>query len=96
MDYDFFQGKGEFIFFLHGWGGDKNSFKIVKNHIAKNCNMVFVSFAGFGDSLMPNKPYTVSDYANEVKHISELKIDLDLDDGVKVNYEKFGKILKKI
>ena len=69
MDYDFFQGKGEFIFFLHGWGGDKNSFKIVKNHIAKNCNMVFVSFAGFGDSLMPNKPYTVSDYANEVKNL---------------------------
>ena len=38
----------------------------------------------------------LKDYANEVKHISELKIDLDLDDGVKVNYEKFGKILKKI
>lgn len=36
------------------------------------------------------------DYANEVKHIAELKIDLDLDDGVKVNYEKFGKMLKKI
>ena len=36
------------------------------------------------------------DYANEVKHIAELKIDLDLDDGVKVNYEKFGKVLKKI
>lgn len=38
----------------------------------------------------------LKDYANEVKHISELKIDLDLDDGVKVNYEKFGKVLKKI
>lgn len=36
------------------------------------------------------------DYANEVKHIAELKIDLDLDDGVKVNYEKFRKVLKKI
>ena len=35
-------------------------------------------------------------YANDVKHISELKISLDLDDGVKVNYEKFGKVLKKI
>lgn len=35
------------------------------------------------------------DYANEIKHIAELKIDLDLDDGVKVNYEKFGKVLKK-
>lgn len=35
------------------------------------------------------------DYANEIKHIAELKIDLDLDDGVKVNYEKFDKMLKK-
>lgn len=38
----------------------------------------------------------LKDYANEVKHIAELKIDLNLDDGVKVNYEKFGKVLKKI
>lgn len=38
----------------------------------------------------------LQEYGNEVKHISELKISLDLDDGVKANYEKFGKILKKI
>ena len=38
----------------------------------------------------------LQEYGNEVKHISELKISLALDDGVKVNYEKFGKILKKI
>ena len=35
------------------------------------------------------------DYANEVKHIAEQKISLDLDDGVNVNYEKLGAILKK-
>ncbi|MGL4947435.1 MAG: BREX-1 system adenine-specific DNA-methyltransferase PglX, partial [Cetobacterium sp.] len=38
----------------------------------------------------------LKDYANEVKHIADQKISLDLDDGVKINYEKFGKILKKI
>ena len=38
----------------------------------------------------------LQEYANDVKHISELKISLDLDDGVKVNYEKFVKVLKKI
>lgn len=38
----------------------------------------------------------LQEYANAVKHISELKISLDLDDGVKVNYEKFVKVLKKI
>ncbi|ERT42393.1 BREX-1 system adenine-specific DNA-methyltransferase PglX [Fusobacterium nucleatum] len=35
------------------------------------------------------------EYANEVKHIAEQKVPLDLDDGVNVNYEKLGAILKK-
>ena len=35
------------------------------------------------------------EYANEVKHIAEQKIPLDLDDGVNINYEKLGTILKK-
>ena len=35
------------------------------------------------------------EYSNEVKHIAEQKILLDLDDGVNVNYEKLGAILKK-
>ena len=35
------------------------------------------------------------EYANEVKHIVEQKIALDLDDGVNVNYERLGAILKK-
>ena len=35
------------------------------------------------------------EYANEVKHIAEQKIPLDLDDGVNLNYEKLGAILKK-
>ncbi|WP_339013668.1 BREX-1 system adenine-specific DNA-methyltransferase PglX [Fusobacterium animalis] len=35
------------------------------------------------------------EYANEVKHIAEQKIPLDLDDGVNVNYEKLRAILKK-
>jgi len=35
------------------------------------------------------------EYANKVKHIAEQKIPLDLDDGVNVNYEKLGVILKK-
>lgn len=35
------------------------------------------------------------EYANEVKHIAEQKVPLDLDDGINVNYEKLGAILKK-
>ncbi|MBR2909780.1 MAG: alpha/beta hydrolase [Clostridia bacterium] len=58
-----------FVFFLHGWGGSKESFYLVKNHIALICNMVFVSFSGFGESKEPEKPYTVEDYANELKEL---------------------------
>ncbi|MEI6857171.1 BREX-1 system adenine-specific DNA-methyltransferase PglX [Psychrilyobacter sp.] len=35
-------------------------------------------------------------FALDIKDIADRKIVIDLDDGVKVNYAKFGKILKKI
>lgn len=58
-----------YIFFLHGFGGDKNSFKLVENHIAGDCNMVFISFPGFGKSPPPQKPYSVFDYTLELKEL---------------------------
>lgn len=77
IDYDYIEGKGKIVFFLHGWGGDKNSFKLVNNHIALNCSMVFVSFSGFGLSPQPTKAYFVDDYVEELKdlilHISKNK-----------------------
>lgn len=33
-------------------------------------------------------------YANEVKHYADQRIAIDLDDGVKVNYENFCKTLR--
>ena len=35
-------------------------------------------------------------FDEELKHISELKISLDLDDGVKANYGKFGNLLANV
>ncbi len=37
-----------------------------------------------------------SDYEQEVAHYAEQMIAIDLDDGVKVNYAKFGDLLAKI
>jgi len=68
IDYDIIENSGKIVFFLHGWGGDKNSFAVVKNHLAC-CKMVFVSFSGFGNSEQPNKPYSVLDYALELKDL---------------------------
>ena len=39
----------------------------------------------------------LKDYENEVLYpLAQQQISIDLDDGVKVNYCKFGKALKKI
>lgn len=61
-----------FVFFLHGWGGSKESFYLVKNHIASICNMVFVSFSGFGESKEPISPYFLEDYAKELYEVVSL------------------------
>lgn len=67
IDYTLIENKNKpYVFFLHGWGGSKESFYLVKNHIANYCSMVFVSFSGFGLSPEPQKSYTVNDYKEEL------------------------------
>ncbi len=38
----------------------------------------------------------INKYEEKVHHFADQMIDIDLDDGVKVNYEKFADILEKI
>ena len=38
----------------------------------------------------------INDYEEKVHHLADQMIDIDLDDGVKVNYAKFSDILEKI
>lgn len=38
----------------------------------------------------------INAYEEKVHHLSDMMIDIDLDDGVKVNYAKFADILEKI
>lgn len=38
----------------------------------------------------------INDYEEKVHHLADMMIDIDLDDGVKVNYAKFADILEKI
>jgi len=70
MDYDKVSGTGQFVFFLHGWGGDKNSFKIARAPLeALSRNMVFVSFSGAGESPEPERPFFVSDFVDELREL---------------------------
>ena len=38
----------------------------------------------------------INAYEEKVHHLADRMIDIDLDDGVKVNYAKFAEILEKI
>jgi type II restriction/modification system DNA methylase subunit YeeA len=43
--------------------------------------------------LLKKKQAELNTFDDELRHYADLKIDLDLDDGVKVNYAKFGNLL---
>ena len=38
----------------------------------------------------------INTYEEKVHHLADMMIDIDLDDGVKVNYAKFADILERI
>ena len=43
--------------------------------------------------LLKKKQIELKAFDDELRHFADMKICLDLDDGVKVNYGKFGKLL---
>ena len=45
---------------------------------------------------LSSKLQEIIDYDEEIKHLADQRIKIDLDDGVKVNYAKFDKVLAKI
>ena len=51
-------GEGRTILFLHGWGGNINSFFA----FAKGHNAILIDFPPFGKSTEPKVPYTLNDY----------------------------------
>lgn len=87
MDYSIVKGKGRYIFFLHGWGGNKDSFAIIKNRIDEiDRNMVFVSFSGF-DGFNIEKSYDLYDYADE---LADLIIKISKGKSVDIVCHSFG------
>ena len=53
------------LLFLHGWGGSKDSFLFLTDQFTDR-DLWFISFAGHGNSPPPEKPMSVTDFANEV------------------------------
>ena len=65
-------GDGEkCVLYLHGWGGNLNSFLGVAKNI--NATNILIDFPPFGESQTPKFPWTVKDYAIMVKKIIEIE-----------------------
>lgn len=74
MDYTLVKSKNPTqkpILFLHGWGGNKNSFIFLKN-VFPESDLYFISFAGHGNSPQPQKPMTIFDFAKDVLDFMKL------------------------
>ena len=64
------------IVFMHGWGGNLNSWGIIPARLAGfGFYSIVVDFSGFGGSVEPKKPYGVAEYADEILQLlNELEI----------------------
>jgi len=55
------------ILILHGWGGSAGSWKRIQEILENNgYEAIAIDLPGFGSALAPDKPWSVSDYANFV------------------------------
>lgn len=67
------QSAQSFIVFLHGWGGNSNSFAHIEAFFAKHYSCIFISFPMFQltDVNPPKEAYTLDIYADITKIIVE-------------------------
>ena len=77
--------------FLHGWGADSRSFVMCKNFFGEY-SQIYVDFAGFGASPEPDRPYSVKDYATELK---ELLDSFEIDELILVGHSFGGRVAIK-
>lgn len=64
-------GHGPNLVMLHGWGQDCSTFWPLVDLLKDTFTLWLLDLPGFGRSDLPNKPFTVSDYAETVKEFIE-------------------------
>ena len=72
IDYDFFkiyEKNKETIMFLHGWGGDKNSFKSTINLLKHKFNILAITMPTIANTAVT---WSLIDYANLVLTLCKL------------------------
>jgi hypothetical protein len=60
------------------------------------CNTKQKDFADKALKNLEQKQAELRTFDEQLKHYAEMRISLDLDDGVKVNYGKFGNLLADV
>lgn len=67
MFYKKFGESKKYIVFLHGWGASHKDFLWLKENFEDDYSLLFVDFAGFGETQHGENARNVSDYANDLK-----------------------------
>lgn len=58
------EGKGDYIFILHGWGCDLTVYKMMVDILKDSYTVVAFDFPGFGESEEPPVGWTMADYTD--------------------------------
>ena len=70
LNYTYKKGKKITVLFLHGWGGNKDSFCYVADFLnSYGYGVLCVDLSGFGESKMTKSEYHLEDYYNDVKEL---------------------------
>jgi len=70
--YEIYGESHKAVVFLHGWGGNCESFKFVKEKLESNIKTVFIDFPPFGKSDEPAEIFSMQDYVNICIKIFEI------------------------
>lgn len=73
IDINYIQyGTGPDIVLLHGWGQNIDMMKPIGDNFCNRFKITIIDFPGFGESIEPPIPWSLSDYANMLEELLQL------------------------
>lgn len=89
------RGKGRVVVLLHGWSKEMNKEKYIPliNLLEKSFRVVAIDFPGFGKSIKPDRPWSVSDYSDLIRKIL---IRLKINEYIIIGHSFGGRVAIKL
>lgn len=73
IDINYIQyGTGPDIVLLHGWGQNIEMMKPIGDNFCNRFKITIIDFPGFGESMEPQTPWSLTDYANMLEELFKL------------------------